>query len=843
MRMSACDLMSHWKQSLWIVVLGLLLNGAPISAQTRAPIPSAEKQKEFSKLLEDGYDLPRLESVAKRHEALAKLMESLADENLGADERYVVLTTAISLASQTGNAGEWLKAVNTLVETFDVDVTKEKTRLLTEYLKASKPNAQVKPIVEEAIAMSQAAAKEHQFSEALAVLSSVDVVLRRAADGPALKPLMVEARTAISAREKEWKAYQAATTKLQTNADDAAANLSVGRWYVIQDSDWKKALPFLAKGNDVKWKGAAELERGGPTDATGQVAVADAWWDIAQKESGPTKTALLVHAGQWYEQAEPDLTSALKKQVVAKRLDEIVSLSPVTTGTRLVTPPPKSPAKSDEWIDILPWSEGVDWAHRGINWNQFLVGNATSKGITLKSAICARFPLSAIVDGSYELEVDFTRHEGDECVGIFFPVGIHNMNLQLHAANGAKGGVAIIDGKWLTDNVTTRSPAVVSNNQRHKIRVRVRDENPEAAFAIDFDSFKNFIKWEGKSASLTYLEGGDWKVSTTQRPWLQSQTGHVTFHSARIRMLSGSMRREVTVNDGGQDLKDGFIRLTEQKAIVSKTGHDNLHINQLPLSLGVGDTEYRWPLVIPDFRFCDDYYGAHAPSRLKCPIPSGAKSFSVVGYNEASRTTKSLAFIDGKKVYDSGITNIALVKIEIPAKATLLELVFDDANDGRHDYSYWCYPRYHTVPANKLTDAMLDGKPGPLKFAIASNTVGTHSLTHNQPIETLPMAPLQFHDALPCQEFLFAHAPSTVAYEVPDGMTRFSAIGYCVLSQSVKFEVWANNKLVYESPAAGIVRIDVKLPAGTKTIELKINHLGDLAADHSMWCFPRLHRR
>jgi hypothetical protein len=445
MKMSACDLMSHWKQSLWIVVLGLLLNGAPIIAQTRASIPSAEKQKEFSKLLEDGYDLPRLDSTAKRQDALAKLMESLADENLGADERYVVLTTAISLANQTGDADEWLKAVKTLFETFDVDATKEKTRLLTEFLKASKPNAQIKPIVEEAIEMSQAAAKEHRFSEALSLLGSVDAVLRRAADGAALKPQVVDARAAISAREKEWKAYQAATTKLETKPDDPAANLAVGRWHVIQGSDWMRALPYFAKANDAKWKSAAELERAMPTDATAQVAVGDAWWDIAQKESGHAKSAFLSHAGEWYQQAQPDLTSALKRQLVAKRLDDIASYGSASVGPQPAVSPSVPSTKPGEWIDILTGSDGIQWGPRGVNWNDFLDRTAPKGGITLKSAFCARFPLAAVVAGSYELEVEFTRHDGNGCIGLFFPLGIHNMNLQLHAGSGDKGGVAMID--------------------------------------------------------------------------------------------------------------------------------------------------------------------------------------------------------------------------------------------------------------------------------------------------------------------------------------------------------------------------------------------------------------
>ncbi len=75
------------------------------------------------------------------------------------------------------------------------------------------------------------------------------------------------------------------------------------------------------------------------------------------------------------------------------------------------------------------------------------------------------------------------------------------------------------------------------------------------------------------------------------------------------------------------------------------------------------------------------------------------------------------------------------------------------------------------------------------------------------------------------------------------GLIRFTAIGYNVVSHHVKFEVWADAKRLYESPQAGIVPIDVKLPSGTKTIELKINDLGNRAADQSMWCYPRLHRK
>ncbi len=826
-----------------LIAFSLAQFGGSAHAQTRHSVPTAEKQKEFAKLLEDGYDLPRLDNTAKKQDALAKLMESLADENLGADERYVVLATAISLASQTGDADEWLKAANALVETFDVDATKEKTRLLTEFLKASKPNAQVKPIVEEAIEMSQAAAKEHQFSEALALLGSVDTVLRRAADGATLKPLVTEARSTITAREKEWKAYQAAKTKLESKPDDSAANLTVGRWFIVQNGDWTKALPFLIKVSDPKWKAAAELERGMPTDVMMQVAVGDAWWDIAQKENGTAKTALLVHAGEWYQLAIPNLTSALKKQVVAKRLDDIESLTTQVTPPAQVKSQPTATQGPGEWVDLLALSDGFDWTPLGNEWASNLVGKPTKQGITLQNGAYRQYPLAAIIDGDYELEAEFFRTEGNSGLGLVFPVGIHNMFLELGAADGDTfAGVGYIDGKWSNNNSTRRKTSVVANNVRHRLKIRVKTDGSQAAFQIDWDEQPNFINWKGPSDALVNINTADSALPLVQHVWVHSFNGKTTFDKVRIKMASGTVRGDaITEADRQADRKKGYIRLVGEKPTKFQVASGRPAINQLtsPLSVPEG-MERRWPLIAEEFRFCNDYYAAHAPSRLKCPIPSGAKSFSVVGYNDSRRATNYLILIDGKIVHDSGQAAIAIIKVAIPSKASSIELVTKSAEIRDYDRSYWCFPRFHNVDVERITDKMLDGKPG-MKFTVSASTVEKEPLLRNKPI--VACHPLHFRDAVPCHEFLFAHATSVVSYDVPPGMTRFTAIGYNVVSQQVKYAVFADGASLFQSPMAGIVPIDLKLPVGTKTIELKITDEGGYDMDHSMWCYPRLHQR
>ena len=841
----------RWLFRACFMVLLLIASATSAFAQMRASIPTVEKQKESAKELEGIHQISRWDTVPKKQDGVKKLINMSRDKNQPSDERYVVLTALIPLAKDVGDFASWLEAVNVLVGSFEIDANKEKSRLLAEYLEASKSGTTLKPAaVDEALVLVRMAAQENRYADAGTLLNAAEGAVRRPPAANALSKVVAEVRDSITVREKDWKAFQAASTKLGMNADDTSANFTVGRWHVLQQNDWKTALPFLAKGSQTKWKTAAELELTAPLGPLVQMSVGDEWWKIGQDESGTTKTALLIHAGEWYARALPTLPEGLKKQLVAKHLDAVAVLkggvpkAPAAPLNPAPIPPVTQaapPANPGEWIDLLEWSEGVDWAPRGIDWNAKLSEPPTRQGLKLKYARGASsFPLPAIVDGDYELITEFTRSSGQE-LGMTLPVGIHNLALVFH---DKVDGLGTIDGIWFSENPASRRPGRIQTGKKHRVRAMVKRSADQAEIEVDLDDTPKYITWSGKASSLTNLIAGVW--TTACHPCVHLVDSQAEFHSIRIRMLSGTINRDViTAADREQDLRNGFVRLVGEKAIAAKVGWGQFLVNQIPLDTSPGDTERLWPLITRDSKACDDFYGAHAPSRLKCQIPNGAKSFSAIGYNDSSRTAKYIILVDGKPVYDSGVTDIAIAKVEIPAKASLLELVIDSAGDPSYDHTYWCYPRFHSVTLEKLSDKMLDGKPGPLKFTIAPNpSVGAHTLTHNQPINTLKVIPLHFRDSLPCDEFLFAHAPSTVTYQVPEGMTRFSAFGYNVHSHHVKYEVWADAKRIHESPQpAGIDRIDVKLPPGTKTIELKINDLGNNRVDASMWCYPRLHRK
>jgi serine/threonine protein kinase len=124
---------------------------------------------------------------------------------------------------------------------------------------------------------------------------------------------------------------------LETKPDDAGACADVGRWLCLVKGRWEEGLPHLAKGADAGLRKLAESESSRPRDP---LALADAWWALAQKErQDPLKSRLYGRALACYEEA---LTVAgrLDQPRIQRRIDEAVALS--KADTRIVFLPDAS---------------------------------------------------------------------------------------------------------------------------------------------------------------------------------------------------------------------------------------------------------------------------------------------------------------------------------------------------------------------------------------------------------------------------------------------------------------------------------------------------------------------
>lgn len=105
------------------------------------------------------------------------------------------------------------------------------------------------------------------------------------------------------------------------------------------------------------------------------------------------------------------------------------------------------------------------------------------------------FHLPAIIDGNYEMEVEFTQYGGVGDFGITFPVGKHNLCMQFaNVKNLNLDFVGWIDGRWFDKNVTTHRPSRCTNGAKHRVMIFVSNNRDEAEFKINFDETQNYIQ-------------------------------------------------------------------------------------------------------------------------------------------------------------------------------------------------------------------------------------------------------------------------------------------------------------------------------------------------------------
>ncbi len=105
-------------------------------------------------------------------------------------------------------------------------------------------------------------------------------------------------------------------------------------------------------------------------------------------------------------------------------------------------------------------------------------------------------------------------------------------------------------------------------------------------------------------------------------------------------------------------------------------------------------------------------------------------------------------------------------------------------------------------------------------------------------------------DSAPCEHFLFAHASSTITFAVPAGFTQFTAIGISpshISAPKWTYKVVADGTELFQSELLNSypgnrVPVDVKLPAGCRTLTLITEKTGNGNLAHSIWAEPLLMR-
>jgi hypothetical protein len=293
-----------------------ILLGLSLISQDRLPVPEATAQRDAEKFFKDLFkDDYKGKSDPEKRILSQKLYTQALELKDNPARKFVALRQSYEVALQ-GNALDRAEtALVALRDHFAAPVSSLKLAVLT--LRA-KTTTEYKAHASDHLELAAEAADEEDFDTASKAAKSASDFARKAKEAALVGKADAVAKD-VGERKAKFDVIRKAKDVLKANPADPAANLTVGRHEALAKGLWDVGLPYLEKSGDATLKKLAQWDLAGPTRAQDQLAVADGWWDAAEKEAEPAKASLRRRAGFWYgKSAAP----ASRQEQIAGRLKE-----------------------------------------------------------------------------------------------------------------------------------------------------------------------------------------------------------------------------------------------------------------------------------------------------------------------------------------------------------------------------------------------------------------------------------------------------------------------------------------------------------------------------------------
>jgi formylglycine-generating enzyme required for sulfatase activity len=325
--------------------------------EKRAPVPDESALSDARRAADALFkaEIERAKTSADKI-ALARRLFAQAIEQPGTADRYVLMLTARDLAVTAKDADAAFQYVDQMAQAFEVDRLSVKTDILTGWAKETRTPEARKWIVEQMLRVGDEAIESGNLDAAQELGRLVTAKSVGMRDREIAQKTKVYRQRCIEA-SKDIEELKAAHATLARDSNDAQANLVVGRHLCFTKGDWQKGLPMLALGSDAALKGLANQElTSPPSQPDAQVALADAWWEIAQARGRSQMDSIRSHAGLWYRKARPGLPLGLVKNKVEQRLHEVTKLrGQMPTPPLAIAPFDERRAKQhqERWAEYL----------------------------------------------------------------------------------------------------------------------------------------------------------------------------------------------------------------------------------------------------------------------------------------------------------------------------------------------------------------------------------------------------------------------------------------------------------------------------------------------------------
>jgi hypothetical protein len=289
----------------------------------KEPPPSAEQlagaQQKIREIFET--EIKNAKSPTARVEIAKRMLSEADDRKNDLPTVYALQLRARDLAAETGEVATAFEAIDQLTAMFEAEPGVLREEALEAAARGAKFSNQRTAVSDAALDLAEAAVAEDDFATADRFAKIALTAARGASDATLAKRTAARVKE-IDEQKQAFEELQSDLARLETHPDDPEANLRVGRFECFAKENWELGLPRLAKSSDAHLKQLAARELQASADAKEQLALADAWDQLAEKEPAQIREVLDNHAEEWYRRAVAQL-SGIDKLRVEKKLAAI----------------------------------------------------------------------------------------------------------------------------------------------------------------------------------------------------------------------------------------------------------------------------------------------------------------------------------------------------------------------------------------------------------------------------------------------------------------------------------------------------------------------------------------
>ena len=178
------------------------------------------------------------------------------------------------------------------------------------------------PLGDAAMTLGNETLEVDDFQTASAAFRLAIAAARRANDQQKVVDINERIDRLEAVKKAHRKIVDSASTLLR-DPNSPIANAIVGRYLCLVKNNYANGIPHLLRGNDVNLRMLAERDQSGPGEASEQLQLGDAWWELGESVGNELeKEGARERARHWYQQAVSKLPDGLGKVRAESRLKD-----------------------------------------------------------------------------------------------------------------------------------------------------------------------------------------------------------------------------------------------------------------------------------------------------------------------------------------------------------------------------------------------------------------------------------------------------------------------------------------------------------------------------------------